>query len=92
MIATATAAEQPCSLYAYHAPAVTRTQGHHVYPLYLQRRLGVVNDEIRWLCGNCHDSVHEWLSWLLGEAREPSPHPPPRARALAQVAYDWYVS
>ena len=90
----ATAASKPCELYAYHQPTVTRTQGHHVIAEFLQRRVHgrPVIPDLMWLCGSCHDSVHEWLSWLLGEARRPDPVPPPRARVLAQTAYDWYLT
>lgn len=91
---TATATARPCELYAYHAPTVTRTQGHHIFPVYLQNRVygRIVLPDLIWLCGNCHDSTHEWLSWLLGDARHPDPVPPPRARALAQKAFDWYTT
>ena len=91
---SATATSRPCELYAYHAPIVTRTQGHHIFPVYLQNKAygRIVHGDLIWLCGNCHDATHEWLSWLLKEAREPSPTPPPRARALAQSAFEWYQS
>lgn len=90
----ATAQERPCQLYTQHIPLVTRTQGHHVYPVYLQNRVfgKIVIPELIWLCGNCHDSTHEWISWLLREAREPLPAPPPRARALASQTYDWFTA
>ena len=42
------------------------------------------------LCGLCHDSVHDWVSWLLGEARQPMPEPGRRAKAEAQRTVDWY--
>ena len=45
-----------------------------------------------WLCGNCHDATHEWLSWLLGEARRPDPEPGRYAKALAQCAFDWFTA
>lgn len=92
---TAAAADHPCELYVDHGSAVPAvTQGHHVFPVYLQNRAHgrIVDGTLEWLCGTCHDNVHEWLSWLLNEAREPSPHPPPRAKVLAQQAFDWYVS
>lgn len=91
-VRTARAEECPCELYEYHAPRVIRTQGHHVEPVYLQNRIygHIENNRLMWVCGNCHDSIHEWLSWLLGEAREPSPHPGWKAKAEAQKAFDWY--
>ena len=89
---TATAAERPCELYAYHAPHVVRTQGHHRHPQYLQERIAgrVWDGELLWVCGSCHDAIHEWLSWLLGEARRPDPEPGRLAKAEAQRAFDWY--
>ena len=93
-IRTAPAAEKPCELYAHGTggsqPSVT--QGHHVFPVYLQnRKYGQIQDgTLIYLCGTCHDNTHAWLYWLMGERREPLPTPPPRARALAQRAYDWF--
>jgi hypothetical protein len=46
--------------------------------------------DMLWLCGLCHDSVHDWLSYLLGEARVPDPPPSLRARTEAERAADWY--
>lgn len=82
----------PCALYGYHAPRPARTQGHHRHPQYLQKRIyGEVRDnETLWVCGTCHDNIHEWLYFLLGEAREPNPHPGRKAKAEAQKSYDWY--
>ena len=89
---TATAYEKPCELYAYHAPAVVRTQGHHRHPQYLQiRAFGrLVDAELLWLCGSCHDAVHEWIGYLLGESRRPSPEPGRLAKAEAQRSVDWF--
>lgn len=89
---TAPAAERPCQLYTYHAPAPSRTQGHHRHPIYLQNRVyGRIQDtELLWVCGTCHDNIHEWLAWLLGEAREPNPHPGRYVKTEAQTTYDWY--
>jgi len=89
---TATAAHRPCGLHAYHAPRPSRTQGHHRHPVYLQERVyGRTRDpELLWLCGTCHDSVHEWLSFLLDEARRPDPEPGRLAKAEAERSYAWY--
>lgn len=89
----AKASERPCELLSFHQPRPTRTQGHHIHPVYLQNRVyGKIQDtELRWLCGTCHDNVHEWLSYLLGEAREPSPHPGRAAKQLAYEAFSWYM-
>lgn len=86
---TATAASHPCQLYAHHAaPRPTRTQGHHRFPEYLQRRVwGETRDgRLLWLCGLCHDSVHDWISWTLGDARKPDPEPGTAVRREAQHA------
>lgn len=90
--ATATASSRPCELYRYHAPAPVRTQGHHRHPVYLQNRLfgRIVDNELLWVCGTCHDSVHEWVAYLLGEARRPSPEPGRLAKAEAERTVDWY--
>ena len=91
---TATAAERPCELYSYHAPAVVRTQGHHINPVYLQNRVygRIQNPELKWLCGSCHDATHEWIGFLLGESRRPNPEPGRLAKAEAQRSVDWYRS
>lgn len=94
---TATAQAHPCQLYAHTTtPRPSRTQYHHRYPQYLQERVyaGKVlyqsSPDMLWLCGLCHDSVHDWLSYLLGEARRPAPDPSPRAQAEAVRAANWY--
>lgn len=90
------AAEQPCAMYLDHGSATPSiTQGHHRHPQYLQKRVygGVVKDlELLWLCGGCHDSVHAWLYWLVGERAEPAAMPPPRAKKEAETANEWYVA
>lgn len=91
---TATAAEKPCELYSHRAsPRPSRTQGHHRHPVYLQNKVyGKIRDtELIWLCGLCHDSVHDWISFLLGEAREPSPHPGRKAKKEAEATVAWYT-
>lgn len=90
----ALAAVRPCELYTHgDTPRPSRTQGHHVIAEFLQRRVygKTVDEQVIWLCGLCHDSVHDWLMWLLGEWREPLPHPSPRAKKCAQIAFDWYL-
>lgn len=90
---TAPAAQKPCSMYRDHGSSYpVRTQGHHRYPQYLQKRLwgAVHNQELIWLCGTCHDSLHAWLDWLLGEAYKPDPVPPPRLRNEAEFVFHWF--
>lgn len=91
---TARAIDRPCELHEYHAPRPSRTNGHHRHPVYLQNRVyGHIQDsDLMWLCGTCHDNVHEWLSHLLDEAREPNPWPGRLARTEAQNSYDWYIN
>lgn len=91
---SATAASQPCELAGYHAPRVVRTQFHHSKPQYLQHRLW---GEVRfgadvWLCGSCHDAVHEWIGFLLGESRHPDPEPGRLAKASAEATVEWYLT
>lgn len=91
---TATAAQHPCELHRYHAPAPTRTQFHHTKPVYLQNRLygEIVYGPELWVCGSCHDSIHEWLGFLLGETRRPDPEPGRYAKEQAQATFDWYMA
>lgn len=91
-VVKAEAADRPCQLYAYHAPAVVQTEGHHVHPVYLQNRVyGRIRDnELKYLCGNCHAAVHRWIAWLLGEQSKPNPEPGRLAKAEAQRTVDWY--
>jgi hypothetical protein len=90
---TAQAVDRPCELYAHtRAPTPVRTQGHHVHPVSLQNRVyGQIRDpELMWLCGLCHDSVHETISWLLGEGRTPNPMPGRNVLTEAERTVDWY--
>ena len=80
-------------MYAHScAPRPARTQGHHRHPVYLQNRVyGRIQDpEVLWLCGLCHDSVHEVIGWLLGFSRRPEPMPGPVVQREAQRTVDWY--
>jgi hypothetical protein len=91
---TAPAGMLPCELYAHHAtPRPSRTQGHHRFPEYLQRRVHdgkAPEQDLLWLCGLCHDSVHDVIAWLLGEGRRPDPMPPRRTQAEARTAVERY--
>lgn len=90
----ALASERPCELYSYHAPKVVQTSGHHLHPVYLQNRLfgRIVDNQLMWMCSNCHAAVHEWLYWIMGEKREPSPHPGTKAKANAMATLEWYIT
>lgn len=91
---TATATSRPCELYAHtDSPIVVRTQGHHRFPLYLQRRLyngAAPNNDLLWVCGLCHDSIHDLLSYRLGEARQPDPMPGRNVRRVVNETLAWY--
>jgi hypothetical protein len=90
---TAQAATRPCELYAHSdAPRPSRTQGHHRHPVYLQNRVygGIRDPELLYVCGLCHDSVHDVIGWLLGESRKPEPMPGRKAVAEAQRTVAWY--
>lgn len=94
-IRTAPAAERPCELYAHvDSPRPLRTQGHHIHPVYLQNRIyGQIRDpQLKYLCGLCHDAVHEVIDWLLGEGRQPNPAPGRKTLAEARRTVDWYLA
>lgn len=84
---------KPCELADYHAPTPTLTEGHHVHPVFLQNKLygHIVDNELKYLCSNCHDSVHEWLYWLLG-MRKSKPKVGRLAKAEAERTFEWYTS
>lgn len=93
---TATATQHPCQLYAHSAaPVPCRTQYHHRYPEYLQGRLWggtrlEGGEHMLWVCGLCHDSIHEVLGWLLEETRRPDPMPGLYAVREATRTVLWY--
>lgn len=90
---TAPAQDFPCIWYLDHGSSrPVRTQGHHDHPMYLQKRLwGEVRiDSIRWSCGTCHDSIHTWVSWLMGELRSMPMEPPYRLKREAERVVAWY--
>ena len=94
---TAKASDHPCELYLYHSPRPSRTQYHHRHPVYLQnevygRIVDASDEHMMWLCGTCHDSVHDWISWLLRRARKPDPEPGWKTKAEAERAVQWYAS
>ncbi len=85
--------EQPCMLVTYHAPRPVMTEFHHSKPVFLQNRLygQIVYGGDVYYCSNCHDSVHAWLYWLLGERRKP-PYMGWAAMESAQSTFEWYSS
>ena len=83
--------DRPCSLLRYHAPMPVMTEYHHSKPVFLQNRLygRIVFGADQWLCSNCHDAVHAWLYYLLGEWRQP-PYIGRAARTEAERIFAWW--
>lgn len=52
----------------------------------------ILDPELLWLCGLCHDSVHDVIGALLGESRAPNPMPGPRVIEEARRTVDWYLA
>ncbi len=86
------AVTDPCQLRKMHVPEPIRTQSHHRFPEYLQRRLwGEVRLQERLaLCGTDHDSLHTWIAVLLGEQAWPQKDPGFLVRAEATRVVAWY--
>lgn len=86
------AATQPCQLVTYHAPVPVITEYHHQKPVFLQNRLygRIIHGPSLWVCSNCHEAIHAWLYWLLGERKEP-PYIGRAAKAEAERTYAWYL-
>lgn len=85
--------EQPCQLADYHKPHPVMTEFHHQKPVFLQNRLygKIVYGPSLWVCANCHEAIHAWLYYLLGEHREP-PYIGRLARLEAEKTYQWYLA
>ncbi len=85
--------DRPCELLAYHAPRPVMTEYHHSKPVFLQNRLygRIAYEGDRYYCATCHNSVHAWLYWLLGERRKP-PYMGRAAMTAAQSIFEWYIS
>jgi len=85
--------EQPCTLVRYHEPRPVMTEFHHGKPVYLQERLygKVLYGPDTWVCANCHNAIHAWLYWLLGEHRMP-PWIGRAAKAAAEATLAWYLA
>lgn len=89
----AQATDKPCELHVYHRPVVVRTQGHHLFPLYLQRRVydgRILHHDLLWLCGTGHDSLHAWLGWALGETYKPEQRVGYETMDIVESVVAWY--
>lgn len=86
------AENKPCELVSYHAPTPVMTEYHHTKPEFLQKRLygKTLFPADLWVCSNCHDSIHAWLYWLLGERKKP-PYIGRAAKAEAERTFAWYL-
>jgi hypothetical protein len=86
-------ADHPCELVATHAPVPVMTEHHHQKPVFLQERVWGEEREgpSLWVCSNCHDAIHAWLYWLLGERKKP-PYIGRAAKAEAERTYQWFQS
>jgi hypothetical protein len=86
-----TAYDRSCELVSYHAPAPVVTEHHHRRPIYLQLHLwGAVRYPADlWVCSNCHEAIHAWAYWLLGERKQP-PRIGRAAKAEAESMVAWY--
>src|SRR5690348_2139849 len=84
---------QTCELLKYHGPRPVMTQHHHQKPIFLQNRLygKIVYGPSLWVCSNCHDSIHAWLYYLLGEHQKP-PYIGRAAKEEAERTMAWYLS
>lgn len=85
--------EKPCELVKYHAPEPSLTEYHHSKPVFLQNHLygQIAFGADTWYCSNCHDSVHEWLYWLL-HRRINEPHVGHAAAGAAYKIFEWYMT
>lgn len=81
----------PCELVAYHAPRPVVTEFHHTKPVFLQNTLygHIVYPADLWVCSNCHEAIHAWLYWLLGERKQPD-YIGRAAKVEAERTFQWY--
>ena len=93
-ILTAPAREKPCEIRTIHVPSPVLTQGHHRHPVFLQNRLysRIQDNELLWVCGTDHDSIHAWLYWLLKERGRPAVYPGRLVVDEAELTFAWYTA
>lgn len=90
----ASADVRPCEVHGYHWPPYLETEGHHIYPVYLQNRIfgKIVLPDLVWTCDNGHKNIHAWLSFMLGERkRKPFRRGTRKEMELVMEAFDWYT-
>lgn len=89
----AQATERPCELHRSHSPVVVRTQGHHIFPVYLQKKVyngRILHQDLLWLCGTGHDSLHAWLGYALGESYRPEQRVGWETTHQVERVVEWY--
>lgn len=92
-VRSASFTDHSCELVGYHAPAVVITEYHHQKPVFLQNRVygHVKYGPSLWVCSNCHEAIHAWLYWLLGERKKPV-NVGRAAKAEAERTHAWYLA
>ena len=85
--------DKTCALVKHHEPKPVMTEFHHQKPVFLQNRLygKIIFGPSLWVCANCHEAIHAWLYWLLGEHAEP-PYIGRAAKAEAERTHGWYLA
>lgn len=80
-----------CEVVGYHAPTPSMVEYHHGHPVYLQNRLygRIVDGADTWACSNCHDTMHAWIYFLMGQ-RHTRPTHGGNAKARAVVTVEWF--
>lgn len=64
-------ADHPCEMHKEHSPRLLQTEGHHVFPQYLQRHVwGEVRDQRKaYICATGHTNLHLAIADLAAERK-----------------------
>lgn len=60
-------AESGCAIHRIHLPRPAGAEMHHVFPLFLQRRVRATDNERVPLCGTGHSDVHYAIDAILAK-------------------------
>lgn len=85
---------RPCEVHGYHWPPYIETEGHHIFPVYLQNKVygKIVKPDLVWTCDTGHKNMHAWLSYLLGERKvRPFRNCTQREREYVMKAVTWFT-
>lgn len=63
--------QRECVCVADHTPEPAKTQGHHVWPVWMG---GPDKGELEHVCGTTHDAVHEYIRALIAFWPEAPPY------------------